>query len=80
MMPSFGRKALKALARYGEIERARLIEAIGGLPDKGDIRRLKGQIIKNTYRLRVGRHRIIFIREGDEIRILKIDTRGDVYK
>lgn len=80
MKPSFGRKALKSLARYGEIERTRLVEAIGELPDKGDIRRLKGQVTQNIYRLRVGRHRIIFVREGDEIRIVKIDTRGDVYK
>jgi len=80
MKPSFGRKALKALARYGEIERARLVEAIGELPGKGDIRKLKGQVTKNTHRLRVGKHRIIFVREGDEIKIVKIDTRGDVYK
>jgi len=80
MKPSFGRKALKALSRYGERERARLVEAIGNLPDRGDIRRLEGQILKNTYRLRVGRYRVVFVREGDEIKILKIDTRGDVYK
>lgn len=77
---SIGRKALKALARYGENERARLVAAIGGLPDKGDIRKLKGQVLKNAYRLRVGRHRIIFVWEDDGIKILKIDTRGDVYK
>lgn len=80
MRPTIGRKALKALARYGENERARLFEAIGELPNKGDIRKLKGQVLKNAYRLRVGGHRIIFVWEGDEIKILKIDTRGDVYK
>jgi mRNA interferase RelE/StbE len=78
--PSFGRKALKFLSRCGEKDRDRLVEAIGELPDKGDIRRLKGQVMNNTYRLRVGSHRIIFVREGDEIKIVKIDTRGDVYK
>jgi hypothetical protein len=28
----------------------------------------------------VGRYRIVYVGEGDEIRILKIDTRGDIYK
>jgi mRNA-degrading endonuclease RelE of RelBE toxin-antitoxin system len=80
MKPSFGRTALKFLARCGEKEKERLVEAIGELPDKGDIRKLKGQAVKNTYRLRVGRHRILFAWEGREIKIIKIDTRGDVYK
>lgn len=80
MKPSFGRKALKFLSRCGEKERGRLVEAIGELPAKGDIRRLRGQVVKNMYRLRVGSHRVVFVREGDEIKILKIDTRGDVYK
>jgi mRNA-degrading endonuclease RelE of RelBE toxin-antitoxin system len=80
MKPSFGRTALKFLARCGDKERTRLVEAIGELPDKGDIRKLRGQVITNIYRLRVGRHRIVFAREGNEIRIIKIDTSGDVYK
>jgi len=80
MKPSFGRKALKSLARRSEEERTRLFEAIGELPDKGDIRKLKGQSIKNTYRLRVGKYRIIFAWDGTDIRVIKIDTRGDVYK
>ncbi|HPW17772.1 MAG TPA: type II toxin-antitoxin system RelE/ParE family toxin [Candidatus Aminicenantes bacterium] len=80
MKLSIGRTALKALARCGENERARLVEAIGKLPDNGDIRKLKGQAMKNTYRLRVGRHRVIFVWEGDETKVVKIDKRGDVYK
>ncbi|MCK7536943.1 MAG: hypothetical protein MZV63_41275 [Marinilabiliales bacterium] len=50
------------------------------MPGKGDIRKLKGQAIKNSFRLRVGRYRVVYIGRGDEIRILKIDTRGDIYK
>jgi len=56
------------------------MEAIEGLPDKGDIKRLKGQTAKNAYRLRVGRYRIIYVWERDRIKILDIDTRGDIYK
>lgn len=37
MKPSFGRTALKFLARCGEKEKARLVEAIGELPDKGAV-------------------------------------------
>jgi len=50
------------------------------LPEKGDIRRLRGQTNKTTYRLRVGKYRVLYIWEKDEIRIIDIDTRGDVYK
>lgn len=80
MKPPFGRKALKFLSRCGEKERGRLVEAIGELPDKGDIRKLRGQVIKDSFRLRVGKYRIIFAWAGDKIKIIKIDTRGDVYK
>jgi len=57
-----------------------IVEAIEGLPDHGDVRKLKGQVIKNTYRLRVGRYRVIYVWEKDEIKILDVDTRGDIYK
>jgi mRNA interferase RelE/StbE len=77
---SFGKKCLKFLARCEESKRTYIVEAIGELPEKGDIKKLRGQVIKNTFRLRVGRYRIVFAWEGDEIKIIKIDTRGDVYK
>lgn len=70
----------KYLARGDRKTRATIAEAIEGLPDKGDIRRLKGRIIKNTYRLRIGRYRVIYVWEVDQIRILDINTRGDIYK
>jgi mRNA interferase RelE/StbE len=70
----------KYLARCDQKTRAVIVEAIEGLPDKGDIRKLKGRRIKNTYRLRVGRYRVLFIWEADQLKILDIDTRGDIYK
>lgn len=76
----FSKSSLKQLARCESKTRAVIVEAICGLPDRGDIARLKGQIIRNTFRLRVGRYRVIYTWEGDEIRIIEIDTRGDIYK
>lgn len=58
---------------------ARLIEAIGGLPN-GDVKSLKGKKTPPLFRLRLGKYRIIFQKENNLIRVIKIDTRGDVYK
>ena len=80
MVLSFSRTSLKFLSKCELKTRADIIEAMRGLPNQGDIRKLKGQVIKNMYRLRVGRYRVIYIWEGDEVSIMKIDTRGDVYK
>lgn len=77
---SLAKASRKSLARCGNKTRAVIVEAIEGLPEKGDIRKLKGRSVKNIYRLRVGRYRVIYIWEKDEIKILDIDTRGDVYK
>jgi len=76
----FTRPSRKYLARCDKKTRTVIIEAIEGLPDNGDIRMLRGQTIRTTYRLRVGRYRVIDIREEDKIRIIDIDKRGDVYK
>ncbi len=58
----------------------KIIDAIEKLPDEGNIAKLKGKKVKNIYRLRAGKYRIIFSWEKDLIKIVKIDTRGDVYK
>jgi len=57
-----------------------IVSTIDGLPDKGDIQKMRGQTLKNVFRLRVGRYRILYIREADAIKVLDIDTRGDIYK
>jgi mRNA-degrading endonuclease RelE of RelBE toxin-antitoxin system len=77
---SFSRTSLKFLEKCEKKVRSGIIEAIEGLPSQGEIRRLRGQVLKNTFRLRVGRYRIVYVWEGDAIRIMRIDTRGDVYK
>jgi mRNA-degrading endonuclease RelE of RelBE toxin-antitoxin system len=80
MALTYSRTSIKFLAKCEPKTRAAIVEAIRELPDKGDIQKLKGQVIKNAFRLRVGRFRVVYVWEGDAIRILRIDTRGDVYK
>ena len=80
MVLSFSRTSLKFLSKCELNTKAAIIEAMRGLPNQGDICKLKGQVTKNMHRLRVGRYRVIYNWEGDEVSIMKIDTRGDVYK
>jgi len=77
---SLSRKSTKFLAKCELKTRKLIVEAISELPGRGDIRKLKGRVIKNSFRLRVGRFRVVYVVEGEEIRILRIDTRDDIYK
>jgi mRNA-degrading endonuclease RelE of RelBE toxin-antitoxin system len=76
----FSKTSLKYLSKLENQVRTNIIEAIEGLPNKGDIRKMKGQSIQNIYRLRVGKYRVLYIQEEDAVKILDIDTRGDIYK
>jgi mRNA-degrading endonuclease RelE of RelBE toxin-antitoxin system len=76
----YSKTSLKHLSKLGRDVRENIVSAIDGLPDKGDIQKMRGQTLKNVFRLRVGRYRILYIREADAIRVLDIDTRGDIYK
>jgi len=80
MALTYSRTSIKFLAKCEPKIRAAIVEAIRELPDKGDVQKLKGQVIQNAFRLRVGRYRVVYVWEAYEVRILKIDTRGDVYK
>jgi mRNA-degrading endonuclease RelE of RelBE toxin-antitoxin system len=55
----FSKTSLKYLSKLEKRVRVNIIEAIEGLPDKGDIRKMKGQSIQNIYRLRIGKYRIL---------------------
>lgn len=57
----------------------KLLEAIEMLP-AGKVKPIKGQKTPPLFRLRVGKYRIIFLKSAQNIRVVKIDTRGDVYK
>lgn len=78
----FSRTSLSYLKKLTPKTRKKIYEAISKLPDLGDIKKMKGEKLKNIYRLRVRKYRILFSLEPEEkcIKILAIDTRGDVYK
>lgn len=72
--------AMKFLQKQPQAQRERLLRAIQGLPDNGDIKPMSGH--ENLYRLRVSSYRVIYTIEGDLliVRVLTIGNRGDVYK
>ncbi len=76
----YSKTSLKYLEKLEESLRFAIIDAIDQLPERGDIRKMRGRVIRNLYRLRVGKFRVLFIWEGETIKVLDIDTRGDIYK
>ena len=57
--------------------RERLEDALDKLPS-GDVIPVVG--IPNTFRLRVGNFRALFVREESAIKVTLLDVRGQVYK
>jgi mRNA-degrading endonuclease RelE of RelBE toxin-antitoxin system len=72
--------SFKYLSKLEKEIKSNIVSAIEKLPYKGDIQKMRGQSRPNTFRLRVGKYRILYVREMDAIRVLDIDTRGDIYK
>jgi len=75
-----GKTSRKYLEKLDAATKMRIALALEGLPDRGDIEKLKGYKLPNLFRLRVGKFRIVYVLEEDIIRITDIDTRGDIYK
>lgn len=76
MQIKFMRQPVKFIRKQDAPTRKRLINAINALP-YGDIKKLKG---RNGYRLRVGDFRVIFDSDGNIILVIRIDSRGQIYK
>ncbi len=85
---NIGKDAKKALDKFGEKERQRILGKIRDFRDwtEGknvniDVRKLKGKW-EGYYRLRIGNVRILIDIETKEgiIRIYNIGLRGDIYK
>jgi mRNA interferase RelE/StbE len=72
----YSKQAVKFLKKQDSITRKRIIKAIQRLP-AGDVKKLQGE---PSYRLRVGDYRIIFDHEKNILMIIKIDSRGQIYK
>lgn len=72
--------AMKFLQKQPQAQRERILRAIQGLPDNGDIKSMSGH--ENLYRLRIGSYRVIYTIEDDLliVRVLTVGNRGDVYK
>ena len=72
--------AKKFIDKLPKPDRARISDAIEGLPDNGDIKELKGH--KGWFRLRVGAYRIIFTVDNGQliVRVVDAGNRGQIYK
>jgi mRNA-degrading endonuclease RelE of RelBE toxin-antitoxin system len=77
---SYSRTSIKYLQKLERDVVRKIIEGIEKLPLEGDINKLKAKKAKNIFRLRIGKFRVIYLFEKEAIKIIKIDTRGDVYK
>lgn len=73
----FSKKAEKYITTLPPRIALNILNHIKRIPE-GDIKPLSGR--KGEYRLRAGKYRIIFFIESEDIYIVKLDTRGDIYK
>jgi len=78
-MIKYHKQAEKYILSQSRKTALRIYEAIDQLP-LGDVKPLRGRVKPHLYRLRVGAFRIVFHVLNDTIFILRIDTRGDIYK
>ena len=69
----------KKFSKYNRKLQEKLFNAIQNLPD-GYVKRLTGNDIPPIYRIRISKYRILFHMNEEEIQILKVDSRGDIYK
>jgi len=76
---SFSKTFEKSFSKYDHTLQKRIYDAIVKLPE-GDVKRLTGDDIPPIFRLRVSKYRILFHMDEIEIKILKVDSRGDIYK
>ena len=72
--------AEKFLRKQDKQTQQKLYDVIKLLPNGNDIKKLKG--FDNKYRLRVNNYRIIFDKYDEKYisEVIKIETRGQVYK
>jgi mRNA interferase RelE/StbE len=79
MKISYSKTFEKKFAKYTQKLQKKIFYAIENLPN-GDIKKLTNNDIPPIYRLRVSKYRILFHMDEQKIQILKIDSRGDIYK
>ena len=76
----YSKDAKKTLDSYENKTAKRILDAIDKIP-LGDIKKLVGNNVPPLFRIRIGKYRVIyFYSNNDCLNIIKIDTRGDIYK
>jgi len=79
MIISYSKTFEKKFSAYPKNLQYKIFKAINSIPD-GDIKRMTGNDIPPIYRLRVSKYRVLFHMNEKEIQVLKVDSRGDIYK
>lgn len=79
MKISYSKTFEKKFSKYDRKLQEKIFNAIQNLPD-GDVKKLAGNETPPVYRVRVSKYRILFYMNEEEIKILKVDSRGDIYK
>jgi len=79
MIISYSKTFEKKFAKYDRKLQEKIFQAIQNLPD-GDVKRLIGHDIPPIYRIRISKYRVLFYMNEEEIQIIKVDSRGDIYK
>ncbi len=79
MKISYSKTFEKKFSKYDRKLQVKIYEAIQNLPN-GDVKKMSGNDIPPIYRMRVSKYRILFHMNEEEIQILKVDSRGDIYK
>jgi len=79
MKISYSKTFEKKFSKYDRKLQEKIFNAIQNLPD-GDVKRLTGNDTPPIYRIRISKYRILFHMNEEEIQILKVDSRGDIYK
>jgi mRNA interferase RelE/StbE len=79
MRYDFSNDAKKAITKFDSNTAGRIVKAIMGLPDRGDIKTLDGELT-GQFRLRVGDWRVIYSLQDGVVIVNYILPRGDAYK
>jgi len=79
MKISYSKTFEKKFAKYDRKLQEKIFYAIENLPN-GDVKRLTGNDIPPIYRIRISKYRVLFYMNEEEIQILTLDSRGDIYK
>ena len=76
--PTYSNQAARVLADLDKQTKQRIRNGIYKIPS-GDIKLMKG-FSDGRKRLRIGKYRIVFLLSGNDLHIMEIGSRGDIYK